>query len=84
MLTYIYECLLKFTCISRIQTCLFAFSSQNNIFFEPENVQYLDGGGVQQTDGQYRPTRDRFGGANYFDRESQILYIVRQLFHNVL
>ncbi len=49
---------------------------QNNIFIEPENVQYLEGGGVQQTDGSYKPSKDRFGGANYFERESQILYMV--------
>ena len=36
-------------------------------------------GGVQQLDGQYIPTRDTFSGANYFDRESQILYLVGPL-----
>ncbi len=50
---------------------------QNNIFIEPENVQYLDEGGVLQTDGSYKPSNDRFGGANYFERESQILHMVR-------
>ncbi len=49
---------------------------QNNIFIEPENVQYLEEGGVLQTDGSYKPSNDRFGGANYFERESQILHMV--------
>ncbi len=39
-------------------------------------MEYLEEGGVLQTDGSYKPNRDRFGGANYFERESQILYMV--------
>ena len=55
---------------------------QNGIFIEPENVNYLDGGGILQTDDSCRhgsciPTRSRIGGANYFDRESRVMHVVR-------
>ena len=52
---------------------------QNGIFIEPENVEFLEGGGVQQLDGDFIPSREQFGGSNYFDRESQILHLVRKL-----
>ncbi len=45
------------------------------MFIEPENVQYHDGA-ILQTDGDYIPTRERFGGANYFDRETHIMHLV--------
>lgn len=50
---------------------------QNNVFIEPENVRYLEGGGIQQTDGSFKPSQDRFGGANYFERETQLMHLVR-------
>ena len=55
---------------------VFSVCAQNNIFIEPENVRYFEGGGIQQTDGSYKPSRERFGGANYFERQSQILHLV--------
>lgn len=47
-------------------------------------MQYLEDGAILQTedscdqglDGTCIPTRDRHGGANYFDRESQIMHVV--------
>ena len=57
---------------------------QNGVYIESENVDYLEGGAVLQTsdqcldspDGTCVPARDSFGGANYFDRETQIMHVV--------
>jgi hypothetical protein len=53
---------------------------QNGVFIEPQNVRYLDGGTVLQTDSSCEdciPTRSSIGGANYFNRESRIMHLVR-------
>ena len=67
--------------MSAIIICLYNngpnLSSQNGIFIEPENVEYLPEGGVQQLDGDHIPQKDMFGGANYFDRETQFMHLVR-------
>ena len=56
---------------------------QNGIFIEPENVRYLDEGGVEQLDGDHIPEKTSISGANYFERGTQVMYLVSSHSHRL-
>lgn len=39
-------------------------------------MRYLTEGGIEQLDGDHIPDRSYISGANYFERESQIMHFV--------
>ena len=50
--------------------------SQNGVFIEPKNTQFLDNGAVTQLDGDHTPDYTDISGANYFERNTQLLHMV--------
>ena len=61
-----------------IQKLFLSSYTQNGVFLEAENTRYLDNGAVRDEEGDdYIPDLDTsHSGANFFDRDSQILHLV--------
>ena len=55
-------------------------SLQDGVFIEAENTRYLDSGAVQDLEGDHIPDLEAsISGANYFDRDTQTLHLVRRI-----
>ena len=55
----------------------FPVVTQNGIYIEPKDVRYLpDGQAVRRPGDDYYPLFDDHSGANYFERDTQLLHLV--------
>ena len=57
--------------------CKYLFIPQDGIYIEPKDVRYLpDGQAVRRPGDDYYPLFDDHSGANYLERETQLLHLV--------